>query len=321
MKHYEDKKVHLMNLKVSNDLIFQKIFGKVGNEAITKRLIEKILGINIKKITLNTNKRMQLDNLDGKIGRLDVKAELEDGRVVHIEMQASEYEFMEERFVFYNDAVFLESIKRGKGYRFDKNKVIGILITDYNLKATKGIEKYHTIWDYREKEYTEKTLIDNKQIHIIELKKFKETIEEDKELAEWVKFLKVKGMEDMRDIESRDEALEKAKKELEILASNREAQEEYIDRENALRDYIFEMEDNREKGLREGREAGLKEGKEEGIRKGIEEGRKEGRKEGKIEERIEIAKNMIRNGMSVEEISKFTNIKKEEIEKLKQEIK
>ena len=45
-------------LKVANDLVFQRIFGKVGNERITKSFLEKILGIKIKKISLDKNKRM-----------------------------------------------------------------------------------------------------------------------------------------------------------------------------------------------------------------------------------------------------------------------
>ena len=66
MKKNQNTNSEPMDLKVSNDLIFQKIFGKVGNESITKRLLEKILGIKIKELTLNTNKRMQLPKLDNK---------------------------------------------------------------------------------------------------------------------------------------------------------------------------------------------------------------------------------------------------------------
>ena len=243
MKKNQNTNSEPMDLKVSNDLIFQKIFGKVGNESITKRLLEKILGIKIKELTLNTNKRMQLPKLDNKTGRLDVKAELEDETTIHVEMQAKSYPYMEVRFVFYNDAVFLENIKMGKGYSFEKNKAIGILITDYDLgEITEGIEKYHTIWNYREKDYPEKVLIKNKEIHIIELKKFEKYGEKDEELAAWIKFLKVKEMQDMKDVKSFNVELEKAKKELEFLASNKEAQQEYIKRENELRDYIFDIE-------------------------------------------------------------------------------
>lgn len=294
----KEKDPELMDLKVSNDLVFQKIFGKVGNESITKRLLEKILGIKIKKLTLNTNKRMQLPQLDSKTGRLDVKAELEDGTTIHIEMQSRSYPYMEIRFVFYNDAVFLENIKMGKGYSFENNKAIGILITDYDLgEITEGIEKYHTIWNYREKDYPEKVLLKNKEIHIIELKKFEKYGEEDEELATWIKFLKVKGMEDMRDVKSFNEELEKAKKELEILASNREAQEEYFRREMELRDYIFDMEYSRDKGMKQGIE--------------------EGKARGKAESKKEIAKKLLKLEVEIDKIVEATGLTKEEIESLK----
>ena len=39
-------------LDVTNDLVFQRIFGKVGNEEITKGFLEKILGIEIDELTL-----------------------------------------------------------------------------------------------------------------------------------------------------------------------------------------------------------------------------------------------------------------------------
>ncbi len=36
-------------LKLTNDIVFQRIFGKLGNENITKAFLEKILGIKIEE--------------------------------------------------------------------------------------------------------------------------------------------------------------------------------------------------------------------------------------------------------------------------------
>ena len=183
---------------------------------------------------------------------------------------------------------------------------LGILITDYDLgEITEGIEKYHTTWNYREKDYPEKVLIKNKEIHIIELKKFEKYGEKDEELAAWIKFLKVKGMQDMKDVKSFNEELEKAKKELEFLASNKEAQQEYIERENELRDYIFDIEYSK------------KEGEERGKKIGEEIGEKRGKEIGKMEQKIEIAKKMLEFGDGIEKISVITGLSKEEIERLK----
>ncbi|MBP3766000.1 MAG: hypothetical protein J6G98_02325 [Bacilli bacterium] len=58
---------------------------------------------------------------------------------------------------------------------------------------------------------------------------------------------------------------------------------------------------------REAREEGLKEGKKEGIKEGIKEGK------------IEIAKNLLNMGMSLEDISKATSLTTQELSKLKEQ--
>lgn len=49
-------------------------------------------------------------------------------------------------------------------------------------------------------------------------------------------------------------------------------------------------------------------------KRSMEEGRAEGRKEGRAEGRKEVARNLLRMGMSIGDISKATGIAKEEIE-------
>lgn len=61
--------------------------------------------------------------------------------------------------------------------------------------------------------------------------------------------------------------------------------------------------------LKQGKAEGLKEGKEEGLKKGLEKGKEEGLKEAKIE----TAKQMLRDGLSIEMIQKYTRLSVEEI--------
>ena len=62
------------------------------------------------------------------------------------------------------------------------------------------------------------------------------------------------------------------------------SQEEYIRRENDLRDYVWEIEYNLKKGmqqgLEQGRELGLEQGLEQGRELGLEQGLEQGRSEG-----------------------------------------
>ena len=85
------------HLKITNDLVFQRIFGKVGNEEITKHFLEKILRLQIEELSLDLNKRLIGEAIDDKIGRLDVRAKLSDGTNLLIEMQVAKYKSIAER--------------------------------------------------------------------------------------------------------------------------------------------------------------------------------------------------------------------------------
>ena len=59
--------------------------------------------------------------------------------------------------------------------------------------------------------------------------------------------------------------------------------------------------------------------KEKGLAEGRKEGREEGLAEGKTEERLEIAKKMLKEGLSVDLICRTTGLSEEEVLKLKSE--
>ena len=77
----------------------------------------------------------------------------------------------------------------------------------------------------------------------------------------------------------------------------------YEQREAAIRDYESDMGASR----REGRKEGRKEGREEGL------------KEGQLQKQVDIAVEMLRDGVSYEVIAKYTKLSVEDIEKLAQE--
>ena len=61
----------------------------------------------------------------------------------------------------------------------------------------------------------------------------------------------------------------------------------------------------------------LKEAREKGIEQGIEKGIEQGIEKGIEQEKIEIAKELLNNNVSLDIIMKSTGLSKEEIEKLK----
>lgn len=100
-------------LQVTQDPVFQRIFGKIGNERITKPFLEKVLGIKIEDLTLDTNKRLIGNLIDDKVGRIDVKAKLNDGTKVIIEMQVARHSFIAERLLYYWAETYSEDLKKG----------------------------------------------------------------------------------------------------------------------------------------------------------------------------------------------------------------
>ena len=71
----------------------------------------------------------------------------------------------------------------------------------------------------------------------------------------------------------------------------------------------------RDKGTKEGIKIGIEEGKKQGI----EEGKKQGIEEGKKQEKEKIAKELFKQGIEINKISKITGITIGELLKLKNE--
>ena len=278
-------------IRLTNDLVFQRIFGKVGNENITKAFLEKVLGIEIESLTLDTNKRLIGERLEDKIGRVDVKAILNNGTKVIIEMQVARYKYMAKRLLYYWSQTYTGDLKRGNEYDI-LNKTIAILISVEELEETKGIEKYHTKWEIREEENINKKLTEDLEIHIIELSKFKEG-QEIRPEDNWIRALKSKGVDEMGKISELDKQIKEMKEELERITADPELREMYYQREKDLRDVLSLVKANLE----------------EGYEKGIKEKAKE------------IVINMNKKNIDIETISEIVNLSKEEIDKIIKENK
>lgn len=270
-------------LKVTNDVIFQRIFGKARNERITKKFLERILGIEIEGLSLDTNKRLIGEELDDKIGRLDVKAKLSDGTKVTIEMQVSNYKAMPERLLYYWAQTYIADLKRGDKYK-TLDKTISILISLRNLSRLKGIEEGHTKWNICEMNHKNIELTDRLEIHIIELNKLQS--EKDIKKIDWFNFIKGEKIDMRKDI---DKELKEAIEELERITADPETRELYYQREKDLRDKISEIE--------------------------------EGREEGREEVKREIVLNMYKRNIQIKDICELTNITKEEVERIIKESK
>ena len=82
----EEENVKLLSPKI--DVVFQALFGEVGNETITKDFIEAIIERKIEEVDLSKNIVLRRKNLEDKMGVLDVIAKIDDKEYVNIEIQS-----------------------------------------------------------------------------------------------------------------------------------------------------------------------------------------------------------------------------------------
>ena len=278
----KEKKEKLLSPKL--DVVFQVLFGEKGSENITKKFLEAILQESIDKVDLSKNPILRRQKIKGKMGVLDVIAELNGKEMCNIEMQVGEKENIIKRILYYWARVYASNINKKEDYGVLK-RTIAILIADFEIPGLKELG-YYTDWKLIETQNKKVILTDAIEIIILELPKIyrlkKE--EKDKELLDWLYFLENPSSKRVMDVMAENEGIKEAKEKLEEMSNDILMQRLAEYRESAI------IEEN--------------ETRKTALHKGIEIGRKE------------IAKKMKNKGMTVEEIVEITDLSKEEIEKL-----
>ena len=121
------------------------------------------------------------------------------------------------------------------------------------------------------------------------------------------------GMEKDCDINpNTDFGLKKLFEQAEIARYSESERRQYYESQKEYWDYYSTMSTSYNKGHAKGRA----EGRAEGHAKGLAEGLAEGRAEGFNEANRENARRMMADGMTVEQVAKYTNLTIEEIESL-----
>ena len=161
----------------TNDVVFHCLFGAKGNERITKKFIEKIIGRNIESINLDKNLNLKREYYDEKLGILDVLAKGEDGTNYNIEMQNATSETLPYRILWYWSKLYNGELKIGNTYG-ELKKTIAIIILNNRMKNLSEIkDKFHTTWNIREETYRDVIFTDYFELHIVELPKYQASLQ------------------------------------------------------------------------------------------------------------------------------------------------
>lgn len=284
---------HKEKLLLTNDFVFKRIFAKKGNESFLKDFLSSLLNIEIKEIEVAQDVMLTKKVKDDKYGVLDIKAKLNNNIEVDIEMQVIDHKNMVERATFYSSKMISDQLMEAEPYeKISPVIVVAILNFDYFK-----FEEYITKGIMVAEKHKEEIINDLVTHYYIELPKFRKSkVDLNDKVNQWLTFIDSKDKKRIDEVMSKNEQVEKANEELEMLSADEEARE--------LAEY-------RESSLREMASA---------ILCGKKEGREEGREEGRSEEKRNIAKSMLREKINIEVISKVTGLSKEEIEKLNKKI-
>ncbi len=302
----EDTKV--TRLPLTSDYVFKRVFAREENNSMLKDFLEAIINkVEVKNPELTPNMA------DEKLGILDLKLDIDNERVVDVEMQVSNEHNIKERSSTYLSKLAAEQLKAKQNYK-ELKKIITINILKYNYLERNA---YHSIarmkyedtnptefvdMGYRKEEEEATNIF---EMHFIELPKFKEKNPDcNTKLEQWLWLIDGSKEEKVEMSAKENEEINKTVEELNKLSQNPDEVAKYEEREWSIMRYNVEMETNREIGEKEGEARGLKIGEERGE------------KRGRKDREIEIVKKLHSLDTPIEKIAEIVELSIEEVKKI-----
>ena len=280
-----------MRFTARNDYAFKKLFGTAENKDIMIEFLSLVT-----QLRKNDFDDVHIENSEyipqfynDKIGRLDIKIRLNDGRKIDVEMQNSYFDYYPKRSIFYCSKLIHEHFMSGFQYTQLK-KCIAINVLNSPFKLSR---KIHSVYQIRESE--EQTLLDELlEIHFLDLTKLRK--ENLTSLEKWLMFIKTDNKEERRMLAQGNPVMTKANKVMDIF---------YLDEQERKRyEAAWEYESDRLSMI------------SESERKGLERGLAEGEAQGSHQKALETAKILKQLGDSVKKIMQATGLSKQEVEAL-----
>ena len=279
-----------------NDLYFKRLLGDKNKKSLTLNFLNSILDRDANNYFTDItflDKDNEPETIDGKLSKLDIRADMNDGTQIEIEVQVLPFKLMAERSLYYWSKMYAEQLGKGERYKkLKKTIAINLLNFDYLIDE----KDWHNIYRLlNAKSY--RKLTDHMEIHFAEIPKFKlKDIRKMRASETWIAYFSGNYND----------------KELEELSMNKPIMKEVMDFERSfLMDKMQRREyEQREKALRD-YYSYMGESYEDGYDKGYDKG--------KTEEVNKIALNLLDLGANIEMIMKATGLSENEIKNLQKE--
>jgi len=290
--YYNSKKPRTL---ISFDWAMKSILKQPENFDILEGFLSALLGDdNIKILEILESESTQRDEKD-KFNRVDLKAKDSDGKIIIVELQYNyETDYMS-RIYYGTSKIVSEYMRIGRKYN-EAPKVISINIVYFKFMKNCYVAKSET--KFRDMISGDYLLDINDDIfadyYFIQPEWFDDNIKS--ALDEWVYMFKYTAIAEG----SKSKSIEKAKEALDYAKMSPQEQSDY--------DYFWNISMRSARNTLEG-------AKEQGFAQGIEKGRVEEQKKAHFE-KLESAKNLLKMGMTVEQVSQALFLQLDEVKEL-----
>ncbi|MEY3867711.1 MAG: hypothetical protein RLZZ338_1602 [Cyanobacteriota bacterium] len=280
------------------DFAFKRIFGSSESKNILKSFLNALIYEGKPIIEdleiLDPALASRLPGL--KDTYLDVKAKINDGKTVIIEMQVLNVSSFAKRVIYNAAKTYATQLGRGEGYTKLK-PVLALTITDFEMFENDSDVISHFVFKQTKRcfDYPDPEI----ELFFVELPKFHKTLEELETITDqWIYFMK-----NAPSLEIVPETMGEVSEIKQAFGIANEANLSRAELEDLEKREMF-IEDQRNLIVR-------------GRQEGLEEGRQEGRQEGMREKALEIAKQLL-DVLDDQTISEKTGLTSEDIQQLRQ---
>ena len=297
-------------ISILSDTMLKAMFQNENRIKYSAKFLSYFIDVEYEDILNNiclAKNELDKNNENDKGERCDYVALLSDTSL-NIEVNNNSSLEVLERNMEYAHRLYSKKIRRGEE-NYQYTQVIQFNLNNFAFKGNDKIVDIYTVTNDDNIGLSNKLIF--VQIYVPNLRKkwytkgMKSLSEEEKYILALVEM----DLDKLNDLGG-ENIMDEYVKEAEEVSFEGGVGEAY-DKEWALRD----------QGYRDGLSQGKAEGKAEGFSQGKVEGREEGRAEGKTEginqRNIEIARNMLKDNIPVESISKYTSLSIDEINSLK----
>ena len=276
-----------------NDRAFKEVFLKPDNSDLLKALLEFILKIKIDKLEIKKTELLS-GNVNIKDKRVDAIVHT-GNKKIEIEINSQNKDYLHTRSTAYICNIYQSNANVGDTYNEDTD-IIQVNLT-WGLGRNNDEMKIYKIMNEKGELYVKNFIIYEINMDYYDKIWYSKNEEEIKKNQYMIMLdLDKKELENM----PKDKIVDKYITNVTIVNDNPEFQK-----------YMSEEEDKRKI-----QNSLLSEAKEEGISQGYTSGINDGISKGENKKSIEIAKNMLKKNMSIEDISDITGLSIEEINKL-----